>query len=83
MVVTLELLEGHNTVLRPFESFPFVDQEIERSTSIRRPRNKSIQGSDYSSKLLDHLGVLRWFWVINGLDLVRVNLYSPMSNHVS
>ena len=59
--VFLELLEGHNTVLGPLKPFPLVDQEIERSTSIRRPGNESIQGRDHSSKLLDLLGVLRWF----------------------
>ena len=58
--VFLELLEGRGTVLDPFESFPLVDQEIERSASIHRLGNKSVQGNDHSSKFLDLLGVSWW-----------------------
>ena len=77
------LLEGHNAVLGPLKSFSLVDQEIERSTSIRRPRNELIQGYDHPSKLLDLLHVLWRFQVIYGLDLVGVNLDSPLGNHVA
>ena len=69
--------------LGPFESLPLVDQEVEWSTFICRSRNESIQGDDHLSELLDFFSISRRFQVIDGFDLVRVDLDSPMCNHVA
>ena len=79
--VLLQFFKSCHTFLSLFEIFPFMKELEKWPTPICRPRNKPIQSNRHSFQLLYFPGIPKWMQIINSLDLVRINLYSPVCYH--
>lgn len=53
------------------------------SIAIRQPRNKPIQGYGHLGQPLDFFWISRWVQIIDGSDLIKVNFYPSMGDHVT
>ena len=60
-----------------------MQQKEEKSAPICSPGYESIQSNSHPSQFLDLFGISRWLQAVNGFNLIRVHLNSPMSHHVA
>ena len=81
--VFLQFLKSNVTLLGPYEIFPLMKKLEKGSSTIGRWRNKPIQGYGHSSQPLHFFWFPRQVQIINGFDLVGVNFYPSIGDHVT
>ena len=75
-------MKGLFTLLGPLKTFPSLQQLIEWTTSVSKFRNKSVQRSQHAGQYLYFLLIAQRFEVFYSANLVGIQFYSSVSDHV-